>query len=261
MFGVILNFFSPGSFFVQILLTNGLICIINVILSLWALRPIGPGGFGLRDYSLFEIFEMKKVIFFIDGFNLYHAIANKTYRQYKWLNLNRLAYHFINKSEKIENIYYFTALTQWNPHKVKRHKIYIKALESEGVKTVYGQFKKKTKKCRICHQMFETFEEKQTDVNIAIYLFKLAIENKYDRAFLISGDSDLIPAISAIKASFPQKEISVIIPIRGRAFELKNACDSHVQMKEKHLKMNQFPREIRLPDGSKINCPSTWLGK
>jgi uncharacterized LabA/DUF88 family protein len=169
-----------------------------------------------------------------------------------------LAHHFINRFEKIEDVYYFTALTSWNQKKVKRHKIYIKALNSAGVKMVYGQFKKKTKRCKICHKVYETFEEKQTDVNIAIYLFKLAIEDRYDKAFIISGDSDLIPSIMAIKESFAQKEIGVIIPIRGRAFELKSACDFHIQMKEKHLKMNQFPDEIKLPDDSCIIRPPSW---
>jgi uncharacterized LabA/DUF88 family protein len=201
---------------------------------------------------------MKKIIFFIDGFNIYHAIANPEYQKYKWLDFNKFASHFINRSEKIEDIYYFTALTSWNKDKVKRHKNFIKAQESIGIKTVYGKFRKRGKKCRICQQTYKTFEEKQTDVNIAIYLFKLAIENRYDKAFIVSGDSDLIPSIRAIKESFPDKEIGVIIPIRGRAFELKSVCDFHIQMKEKHLKMNQFPDKIILPDNTCITRPETW---
>ena len=201
----------------------------------------------------------KRVIFFIDGFNLYHAIANQKYQQYKWLNLNQLANHFINRFEKIESIYYFTALTYWNQDKVKRHNLYIKAQETVGVKTVYGEFKKKTKRCRICSQVYETYEEKQTDVNIAIYLFRMAIEDKYDKAFIISGDSDLIPSILAIKESFPQKEIGVIIPIRGRAFELKSVCDFHIQMKEKHLKLNQFLDKLKLPDDTYLIRPTNWV--
>jgi uncharacterized LabA/DUF88 family protein len=198
---------------------------------------------------------MKKVTFFIDGFNIYHAIANPQYQKYKWLDFKKFANHFINKFEKIEDVYYFTALTPWNKEKVKRHNIYIKAQETVGVKTVYGKFKKKSKKCRICRQVYETYEEKQTDVNIAIYLFKLAIEDKYDKAYIVSGDSDLIPSILAIKESFPNKEIGVIIPIRGKAAELKSVCDFYIQMKEKHLKMNQFPDEIILPDKSCISRP------
>ena len=126
--------------------------------------PLGIKGPLAPEVSASGIFifkyKMKKVIFFIDGFNLYHAIANQKYQQYKWLNLNQLANHFINRFEKIESIYYFTALTYWNQDKVKRHNLYIKAQETVGVKTVYGEFKKKTKRCRICSQVYETYEEK-----------------------------------------------------------------------------------------------------
>jgi hypothetical protein len=34
---------------------------------------------------------MKKAIFFIDGFNLYHALANSKYQKYKWLNFSKFA--------------------------------------------------------------------------------------------------------------------------------------------------------------------------
>ena len=202
--------------------------------------------------------KMKKVIFFIDGFNLYHALANSKYRKYKWLDFNKFANFFVNKYERIEEIYYFTALTPWDIDKVKRHKIFIKAQESVGIKTVYGKFRKRSKKCRLCHKVYETYEEKQTDVNIAIYLFKLAIENKYEKAFIVSGDSDLVPSILAIKESFPEKEIGVIVPIRGRAFELKSHCDFHIQMKEKHLNLNQFPDKVILSDNSFVTRPETW---
>ena len=141
---------------------------------------------------------------------------------------------------------------------MKRHKVFIKAQESVGVKIVYGQFKKRAKKCGICHQTYETYEEKQTDVNNAIHLFKLAIDNRYEKAFIVSGDSDLIPSILAIKESFPEKKLGVIIPIRGRAFQLKSICDFHIQMKEKHLRENQFPDRIILPDNSCITRPESW---
>lgn len=55
---------------------------------------------------------MEKVIFFIDGFNLYHSIANeRRFNKYKWIDLSKLANNFITKKEHIEEIYYFTALT------------------------------------------------------------------------------------------------------------------------------------------------------
>jgi hypothetical protein len=42
--------------------------------------------------------------------------------------------------------------------------------------------------------------------------------DQYDRAVIISGDTDLIPAIKAVRSTFPQKQIGVMIPI-GKSSE------------------------------------------
>lgn len=202
---------------------------------------------------------MEKVIFLIDGFNLYHAlIENNKFNKYKWINLYSLAEKFISKNDKIEDIYYFTALASWSPGKVKRHKAFIKAQEIYGVKVIYGEFKKRDKKCRICRKTYKTFEEKKTDVNIAINLFQLAIKDKYDKAIIISGDSDLIPSIEAVKSTFPEKQIGVIIPIGRRAELLKKTCDFYMKMKEKHLNASMLSDEIDIGKGKQIKRPDSW---
>jgi uncharacterized LabA/DUF88 family protein len=201
----------------------------------------------------------KKVIVFIDGFNLYHAInAHRNYHKYKWLNLNKLANLYITKNEKIVEILYFTALATWNQSKVKKHKLFIKANELIGIRTIYGEFKKRDKYCNLCHKKYQTFEEKQTDVNIAIQLFKLSIENKYDKAIIISGDSDLLPSIGAVRKTFPTKQIGVIIPIGRRAEALKQACDFYMKMKEKHLSTSRFEQRININQNEYLECPPEW---
>lgn len=85
-------------------------------------RSAGPGS--LSDRVFFNM----RITAFIDGLNLYHSLPKK----YKWLDLKKLCQTFIKKTEKLNNIYYFTALAQWNERKVKKHKEYIKALETSG---------------------------------------------------------------------------------------------------------------------------------
>ena len=202
---------------------------------------------------------MEKAIFFIDGFNLYHSIANeRRFNKYKWIDLSKLANNFITKKENVEEIYYFTALTPWSPDKTSRQKIFIKAQELKGIKIVYGEFRKKDRKCRLCKKTYTTFEEKRTDVNIAIYLFKLAIQDKFDKAYIISGDSDLIPSVEEVKTLFPHKQIGVIIPIGRHAELLKLKCDFHMKIKEKHLKSSILPDVIPLKDNKKLVCPESW---
>jgi uncharacterized LabA/DUF88 family protein len=200
----------------------------------------------------------KKVAVFVDGFNLYHAIdAKASLRKYKWLNLKKLAACFLKSDEQINEVYYFTALVPWDNVKKARHELYIKALENEGVKTVYGAFRRVEKKCRECGKHFPTYEEKQTDVNIAIQLFKSAVQNQYDRAIIISGDSDLIPAITAVPKALG-KGIRIIIPIGRRAEELKMSADGYHKLKERHLSSCQLEDKVVLQNGAKIMKPDEW---
>ena len=208
---------------------------------------------------------MSKIFFFVDGFNLYHALDRAQgapdphrYRKFKWLSLTKLANCFITKKDQIAGIEYFTTLATWDPGKVARHRLYIKAQEEEGVRVVYGEFKRKDKRCALCKKIFQSVEEKQTDVNIALRLFQLAVEGRYDKAIIVSGDTDLIPAIKAVQSTFPGKQMGVMIPI-GRASEaMKNQADFHYKMKEKHLVACRFPDPFTLRDGTVLNCPPTW---
>src|SRR3989344_570840 len=43
------------------------------------------------------------------------------------------------------------------------------------------------------------YKEKGVDVRLALDLYSLAIENKYDKAILISSDSDLVPAVRMVQ--------------------------------------------------------------
>ncbi|TSA45545.1 NYN domain-containing protein [bacterium] len=207
---------------------------------------------------------MNKVIFFIDGFNLYHALnylqndkAHDRLKKYKWLNLEKLCHYYLG-NDALEDIFYFTTLATWNHKKADRHKTYIRALEYVGVKVIYGEFKRKSVFCLKCNRIFRTFEEKQTDVNIALKLFELAVQDRYDKAVIISGDTDLLPAIKAVHSIFPNKQIGVVIPIGKRSEDMKNYTDFHFKMKERHLAQSQFEDEISLPDGSKLEKPLKW---
>ncbi|MHB8754957.1 MAG: NYN domain-containing protein [Candidatus Acidiferrales bacterium] len=123
---------------------------------------------------------------------------------------------------------------------------------------VYGEFKRKEKHCRICNRSFWSFEEKQTDVNIALSLFQLAVADRYDRAVIISGDTDLLPAVKAVRSTFPGKQIGVVIPI-GRASEgFKKQADFHYKMRERHLASSRFDDVVMLKDKTLLNCPENW---
>jgi hypothetical protein len=94
---------------------------------------------------------MKKVAILIDGFNVYHALQEEQrLRKYKWLDYNKLSRCYVTSKDQIVGVYYFTALAHWNRRKMEKHKTYLRALSTVGVKAVFGKFKDKDHKCRIC---------------------------------------------------------------------------------------------------------------
>ena len=201
---------------------------------------------------------MARVSFFIDGFNLYHALDNDNFQYFKWLNLRNLSELYLGRHDCISDIFYFSALALWNPEKVQRHKLYIQANEFFDVKPIYGEFRKVTKRCRNCNSIYNTYEEKETDVNIAIKLYQQAYKNSYDTAIILSGDSDQIPAIKAIKRDFPTKKIGILIPPGRKAMLLKQEANFHFKIKHKQLSTSQLPDCVTLMNGSQIHCPERW---
>lgn len=201
---------------------------------------------------------MSRISFFVDGFNVYHSINNPSLYKYKWLNYRKLCECFLKPHDTIEEIYFFTAFVPWSDSKVLRHKRLLQVLQDVGIIPVLGEFRRRNRTCMKCKNDYITYEEKQTDVNIAIQVFRNAVEGKYDEAIIISGDSDLIPSIQAVKELFSNKKIGVVIPIGGKAKELTMIADYHRKMKVKHLAMSQFSDSVTIASGENLFRPREW---
>ena len=202
--------------------------------------------------------KSNRTLVFVDGFNVYHAIKTPRLGKYRWLNYWKLAEEFLQPKDQLVGVLYFTAIPPWDIHKRNRHKRLISANQFYGVQVISGKFRYTTKRCRKCRQEYHTYEEKRTDVNIAVHLLKNAQEDNYDKAVLVSGDSDIIPAIEAVKQTFPEKELSLVIPIGGKARELTNFVGSSMQMKEIHLRTSQLPGTVTLQNGVALQRPIQW---
>ena len=201
-----------------------------------------------------------RTMFFIDGFNVYHAIDNARLKKYKWLNYWALSEKFLRGKDRVVGVLYFTAYSPWSEDKRTRHKRLISANVDTGVRVILGVFRKTTKKCGICNEQYQTYEEKRTDVNIAVHLFGNAQKDNYDKAVIVSGDSDLIPAITSITDVFPNKQFSLVIPIGRRARELQRIVgnESSMRMKDIHLETSQFPDKFTQRNGLVLERPIEW---
>jgi uncharacterized LabA/DUF88 family protein len=170
---------------------------------------------------------MTRIIAYIDGFNLYHAIHDLRRPALKWLDFKALVISLARDGETVIEVNYFSAYATWRPHAYQRHIEYVKALEHAGVKCIMGHFKSKQRTCRSCGALWTQHEEKETDVHLAARIVVDACEDRYDRAVLITADSDLVPALDIVKARFPKKQIFVATPPKrfGHARGLKPAME------------------------------------
>ena len=155
---------------------------------------------------------MSKVSVYIDGFNLYHAIAALEDQRLKWVNFKALAESFLRPGEKLERVAYFTAVLKWDKQKQDRHVNFIAAQRALRVDVIESHFRKLDRHCRQMDRYCRRDEEKQTDVSIALEAFADAMLDRYDRAILITADSDQVPLVRAIRAHFPTKHVTLAVP-------------------------------------------------
>ncbi|HSW72241.1 MAG TPA: NYN domain-containing protein [Chlamydiales bacterium] len=182
--------------------------------------------------------KLDRVISFIDGFNLYHAIAAMGDPAFKWLDLKKLSQEFIHpvKEELAQVLYFSTIANHRNQAAQMRQRTYLRALELRGVKTILGQFKQKDRECSKCFARYTGYEEKETDVNIALHLIDLAYQDVYDRAILITNDSDQVPSIRTVLQRFPNKKITILIPPCTRECnELIRTASAKAKISTEHL--------------------------
>jgi uncharacterized LabA/DUF88 family protein len=171
---------------------------------------------------------------YVDGYNLYYGRLRGS--TFKWLDLVKLAEDVLVKrdqNEILEGVHLFTAhaLATFATHgsaSVEAQSAYHRALQAKhGARFavtygkhsydrdgsllpefVAGQPYDRTKRSRVWH-----LEEKKTDVNLAICMYRDVAKGRYDRIILMSNDSDAEPALQAIREDFPHIMIGVIVPI------------------------------------------------
>jgi len=205
-----------------------------------------------------------RAIVYVDGFNLYNGSIKGT--SHKWLDLQKY-FDLLRQHDEVVKVHYFTAVMHGNPG--SRQQVYLDALDTlDRVNVIVGRYKRKRVECRVraCgfsgERRFPTWEEKRTDVSIAIQMVDDAYQNACDTLVVVSGDSDLVPAIHTVKNRFPEKTIVVYVPARdssrGAATEMRGASDRNATLPMALLGKCHFPAEIRDGVGGTIQKPDSW---
>lgn len=169
---------------------------------------------------------------YIDGYNLYYGRLK--YTPYKWLDIYKLfAEHILKiqspKSE-INSIKYFTAdirsrfathgqiaqQSQQNYHRT------IELLYPDCIRIIKGYYSQDFAKLPVYQKPLDKthraevwrLEEKQTDVNIALHMYRDVLRGDCQQVVLVSNDTDLEPVLEALREDKGDTiVIGVVIPV------------------------------------------------
>lgn len=228
-----------------------------------------------------------RVIAYIDGFNVYYGLKNASRdadqhhlrhggdpvqclgRSLYWLDLEQVVLGQLKRSEACVKIKYFSAprvvptlarVDDPNPYieSNRRQSIYLDALQTRPlIEIILGWYSENQPHRCSCGNEWPNFEEKVTDVNIATHLLTDAFEDKFDRAFIISADADLVPPLLAVRR-LGKEVILGLFPGRKRAKNLREAADETRGMRIAYLRSRRLPESIERPGLPTIRCPEPW---
>lgn len=203
---------------------------------------------------------MQRAIAYVDGFNVYHGMHQLTGRKYLWLDVESLCQRLVPQDHQLTAVKYFTARVRGTTPSYHRQDRYLRALATHCalLEITEGRFQKQTRRCRSCAAQWITFEEKESDVNIAISLVEDAALDRFDTALLVSGDSDLVPAVRAAKRLRPQTRIVSVFPPLRSSDPLRKVVDRTLHIDKAMLRRSQLPPEIVTSNGIKLSRPTYW---
>jgi hypothetical protein len=124
---------------------------------------------------------------------------------------------------------------------------------------ILGRFSPTEKKCGRCNRVYETYEEKETDVNLSSRVVRDAVLGGHAALYLLTGDSDQVATIKTIHELQPGLEAVSVFPPRRRSAELKKVADRQIRLTMDHFLKNQLPNPIVLRSGAELRCPESWL--
>lgn len=229
-----------------------------------------------------------RVAFVIDGFNLYHSVKaaeRDLNAKLRWLDVPRLCQTIVSssfgRSANLGEIHYCSALAKHLEHRkpdvVARHKTFIAALEAHGVNIHLAKFQKKDRLVTLAETKVQfqplrkwfriplsrvrikmrLHEEKRTDVTMACIVMELLHQNRADAIAIMSGDTDIIPAIETAKRLYPDVVYHACFPYKRHNREFLNAVSQHNTIGSGLYKSHQFPASVPSASGPIVK-PAEW---
>ena len=203
-----------------------------------------------------------QVAVYIDGFNLFYGMRSKGWKQFYWLDVHQLAENLLRPNQQLSVVRYFTAPIlpdPSDPGKDKRQETYLDALSTvPNLDIQKGYFISKRLSCPNCGTPKTIYEEKTTDVNVAVAMLTDAYANLYDTAILISADGDLVRPVETILTNFRNKRVVVAFPPDRNSNNLRKNASASINIWEKTIAKSQLPNQVIGQSGHVLHRPSGW---
>ena len=204
-----------------------------------------------------------KVIAYIDGFNLYHGCLKGT--PYRWLDLHQLVANILRTKPSSLQVKYFTARVsaKTKASSPVTQAMYLRALQHSGVEIFEGNFAIREKwipevGTGIMRHV-TVYEEKGSDVNLATHLVFDACQKRFDRAVVVTNDTDLVEPI-AICTRELAASVWLCSPYPRAHTGLVTAATTSREIKTAWLRSAQFPLAIPHASGL-ISKPEKWVAQ
>jgi len=164
---------------------------------------------------------------FIDGSNFYYGL--KENMGFTQIDFNFFAQKLTEGRKYIRTYYYNVALdAKEDPGKyASQQRFFNKLCFTPYLILKLGRLQKTS----------TGYVEKGVDINIAVDMFKLAHDDVYDTAILVTSDGDFVPAIEVVQELGKHMENAYFG--RGYSFHLRKACDKFIELNNSFFKSPQ----------------------
>lgn len=187
-----------------------------------------------QDGSFYFNMQTKSIVF-IDGNNFYFRLKDLTSKVEGKFSLLEFDFFGFSKSlvkqNELAGIRYYIGALKRQRGNQKSEKMYadqqklLAKLQQKEIVVTLGH---------LIQHPDKSFHEKGVDVRIAVEMIRFARENAYDVAYLLSSDTDLVPAVEEVQ-SFGKK-IVYVGTAKSQSFGLTKQADDTVLLRPEDIK-------------------------
>lgn len=167
---------------------------------------------------------MRRAFIFIDGGNFYFKLkelASKLSGKHSLLDFEFKKFsEWLTQPNKLTEVCYYLGAVSRRKDDNKSEELYasqqrlLRKLQKQNINVKLGQ---------LIRHPDKTYHEKGVDVRLAVEMIRFAREDKYDIAYLVSSDTDLVAAVEEVQSI--GKIVQYIGISKGQSYGLSKVAD------------------------------------